>query len=71
MLARARGWVRDEVARVIAEELATASRDTVNALELSLSFEAWDQLRTAQGLSAARTSATVTLLLRALLAPAR
>ena len=30
-------------------------RDTVNALELALSFEAWDQLRSAQGLSSART----------------
>ena len=70
MLARARGWVRSEVERVFVEELATSSRDTVNALELCLSFEAWDQLRAAQGLSAARTSATVTDLLRALLDPA-
>jgi len=71
MLARARGWVRAEVERVFAEELAAAGdRDTVNALELALSFEAWDQLRAAQGLSATRTSATVTRLLRALLDPA-
>jgi len=69
-LGRARGWVRGEVERVFAEEVAGGGRDTVNALELALSFEAWDQLRAAQGLSAARTSATVTRLLHALLDPA-
>jgi len=69
-LARARGWVRAEVERVFAEELATSGRDTVNALELALSFEAWDQLRSAQGLSSNRTAATVTQLLHAILAPA-
>jgi len=69
-LARARGWVRDEVERVFADELRTSERDTVSALEVALSFEAWDQLRAAQGLSAARTSATVSRLLRALLEPA-
>jgi TetR/AcrR family transcriptional regulator, regulator of autoinduction and epiphytic fitness len=69
-LARARGWVRGEVERVFAEELATSGRDTVNALELALSFEAWDQLRSAQGLSPNRTAATVTNLLHAILAPA-
>jgi AcrR family transcriptional regulator len=66
-LGRARGWVRSEVERVFAEELGTGARDTVNALELALSFEAWDQLRSAQGLSASRTSATVTRLLHSLL----
>jgi AcrR family transcriptional regulator len=66
-LARARGWVRAEVERVFAEELAASPRDTVNALELALSFEAWDQLRSAQGLSAARTSAIVTGILHSLL----
>jgi len=66
-LARARGWVRAEAERVFAEELAASSRDTVSALELALSFEAWDQLRSAQGLSAARTSATVTRMLHAIL----
>ena len=68
-LARARGWVRAEVERVFAEELDRAGRDAVAAVELALSFEAWDQLRSAQGLSSARTAATVTLLLRSLLAP--
>ena len=69
-LARARGWVRAEVERVFAEELATSGRDTVSALELALSFEAWDQLRSAQGLSATRTGATVAQLLHGLLDPA-
>lgn len=69
-LARARGWVRAEVERVFAEELATTGRNTVDALELALSFEAWDQLRSAQGLSSSRTSAILSELLHALLAPA-
>ena len=69
MLGRARGWVRAEVERVFADELRSASKDTVSAVELALCFEAWDQLRSAQGLSAARTAATVTAMLRALLDP--
>lgn len=68
-LARARGWVRSEVERVFAEELRTAGKEAASALEVTLSFEAWDQLRTAQGLSASRTAATVTHVLHALLAP--
>ena len=68
-LARARGWVRAEVERVFAEELGDAGREAVAAVELALSFEAWDQLRSAQGLSPARTAATITRLLRSLLAP--
>jgi TetR/AcrR family transcriptional regulator, regulator of autoinduction and epiphytic fitness len=69
MLSRARGWVRAEVERVFADELAGRGRDTVAAVEMGLSFEAWDQLRTAQGLSPARTAAAVTRLLGALLEP--
>lgn len=69
-LGRARGWVRAEVERVFADELRHAGRDTASALEVALSFEAWDQLRSAQGLSAARTSATVAEIVRSLLAPA-
>jgi AcrR family transcriptional regulator len=68
-LARARGWGRAEVERVFAEELDQAGRDVVAAVELALSFEAWDQLRSAQGLSSARTASSVTRLLRSLLAP--
>ena len=40
-----------EVERVFADELADAGRDTAAAVELALSFEAWDQLRSAQGVS--------------------
>jgi AcrR family transcriptional regulator len=69
-LARARGWVRDEVERVFADELDGANRDAAAAIELALSFEAWDQLRSGQGLSPTRTAATVTRVLHALLAPA-
>jgi AcrR family transcriptional regulator len=69
-LSRARGWVRAEVERVFADELRSAGRDDASALEVILSFEAWDQLRTAQGLSIARTSSTVSHILRSLLAPA-
>jgi AcrR family transcriptional regulator len=68
-LARARTWVRTEVERVFATELATAGRDAAAAVEMALSFEAWDQLRAAQGLSPARATATVTLVLTALLQP--
>jgi len=71
MLARARGWVRAEVERVFAEELGSAGRDAVSAVELALSFEAWDQLRSAQGLSLTRTSATITRTLCSLLASPR
>ncbi len=60
---------RAEVERVFAEELDHAGRDVVAAVELALSFEAWDQLRSAQGLSSARTASSVTLLLRSLLTP--
>ena len=69
-LARARGWVRGEVERVFATELATQPRDTVAAVELALSFEAWEQLRAAQGLSPARAAATITRTITALLTSA-
>jgi AcrR family transcriptional regulator len=68
-LARARGWVRAEVERVFAPELAGAGRDVAAAVEMALSFESWEQLRAAQDLSPARASATVTRILTALLAP--
>ncbi|MEQ1787286.1 MAG: TetR/AcrR family transcriptional regulator [Acidimicrobiales bacterium] len=66
-LGRARGWVRTEVDRVFAPELAEANGDTATAVELALSFEAWDQLRTAQGVSVTRAAATVTRMVTALL----
>jgi AcrR family transcriptional regulator len=68
-LARARGWVRAEVERVFAAELATAPRDTAAAVELALSFEAWDQLRSAQEVTPVRASAIVRRTLTALLGP--
>jgi hypothetical protein len=66
-LARARGWVRSEVERVFAPELVTAHRDVTTAVELVLSFEAWDQLRSGQGVSLARATATVVRTVTALL----
>ncbi len=69
-LARARGWVRAEVERVFAAELR--GRDTAAAgLELALSFEAWDQLRSAQRLSTPRARSTVGSVVRAVLADDR
>ena len=69
-LARARGWVRSEVERVFAPELATAHRDVTPAVELVLSFEAWDQLRSGQGVSLPRATATVVRTVTALLSNA-
>ena len=69
-LGRARGWVRGEVERVFADELAGAPRDTASAVELALSFEAWDQLRAGQGISPLRATAVVTRTVAALLGPA-
>jgi AcrR family transcriptional regulator len=57
-LARSRAWFRDEVRRVFAAEQPDA--DTLAALEAALSWDAWDQLRSAQGLSAARAGRAVT-----------
>ncbi len=66
-LARARGWVRAEVERVFAPELAGTPRDTASAVEMALSFEAWDQLRVAQGMSPTRAASAVTRLVAAVL----
>jgi len=68
-LDRARSWVRVEVERVFADELAEAGWHATAAVELVLSFEAWDQLRSAQGVSAERAAATVTGMVLALLGP--
>jgi hypothetical protein len=65
-LARARGWQRAEVERVFATELATAPA-SVAAVELAFSFEAWDQLRSGQGLPVARAAAAVRSTVTALL----
>jgi TetR/AcrR family transcriptional regulator of autoinduction and epiphytic fitness len=66
-LARARGWQRAEVERVFATELATAPGASVAAVELAFSFEAWDQLRSGQGLPVARAAAAVRGTVNALL----
>lgn len=58
---QARAWVRAELERVFAPELAAADDPTVPAaLEAICSFEAWDQLREGQGLSVAEAEAVVT-----------
>ena len=67
-LARARGWLRSEVERLFEAELAALEPSATSAVEVALSFEAWDQLRSQQGLSVARSSTAVTRLVqRALL----
>lgn len=67
-LSRARGWLRSEVERLFEAELAALDPSATAAVEVALSFEAWDQLRSQQGLSVARSSAAVTRLVqRALL----
>ena len=67
-LARARGWLRSEVERLFELELSGLDPTAASAVEMALSFEAWDQLRSQQGLSVARASAAVTRLVqRALL----
>lgn len=55
-LLQARGWLRDGLADVFGEELAAAGPARAAALEALVSFEAWDQLRTAQRLSPAEAT---------------
>jgi TetR/AcrR family transcriptional regulator of autoinduction and epiphytic fitness len=51
-LGRVRDWLRAEIDRVFSEELAAAANPAVaSAVEMAMSFEAWDQLRTSQLLS--------------------
>lgn len=47
-LAKVRAWQRAEVERVFAPELAGLDDATTDALELVMTFEAWDQLRAVQ-----------------------
>lgn len=70
MLELAREYLRGEIQRVFANELARR-RDaavTVPALEVALSFEAWDQMASGQGLDADARQATTVRLVSALLA---
>ena len=66
-LALARGWLRAEIERVFADELAGGADATRAALEVALSFEAWDQVATAQGLRPAARRAAIARLVHALL----
>lgn len=67
-LQRARGWLRTEIDRVFVDELSRiADPDVAAALEAVLSFETWDQLRTAQGRSSERTAASLRHTVTALL----
>jgi AcrR family transcriptional regulator len=70
-LTRARGWLRSEAERVFAKEIAAAAdKDVIEALEVTLSFESWDRLRTWQGLSVSRATSVVSRTVNALLQPA-
>jgi AcrR family transcriptional regulator len=71
MLDLARQYLGSEIQRVFGEELdgRADSEVTVRALELALSFEAWDQMASAQGLDAGARQATTVRLVGALLAP--
>jgi AcrR family transcriptional regulator len=66
-LALARGWHRSDMERVFARELADAPESTRAALELALSFEAWDQVAGAQSLKPAARRAAIGTLVHALL----
>jgi AcrR family transcriptional regulator len=70
-LARVRGWLRSEIERVFATELAGAAPAAAGGLELIMSFEAWDQLRTAQELGAPEAAGVVRDAALALLAGPR
>jgi AcrR family transcriptional regulator len=51
-LSRVRGWLRSEIDRVFAAELDRPDGTlAASSLEVLMSFEGWDQLRTAQELS--------------------
>jgi AcrR family transcriptional regulator len=60
-----RRWFRGEIERVFARERPDAT--TVAAVELALSWEAWDQLRSAQAQSVARARRAVIRTVAALL----
>lgn len=67
-LAHARVWLRTEIDRVFAPELARIDDpDVFAAVETALSFETWDQLRSAQGRAPERAAASITHTLTALL----
>jgi AcrR family transcriptional regulator len=68
-LRRARTWLRAEVERVFAAEIRRLDDpDLVAALEVLLSFEAWDQLRVAQERPVEEAASSVRRAVLALLA---
>ncbi len=71
MLDLARQYLGSEIQRVFGAELQerTDAEVTVRSLELALSFEAWDQMASAQGLDSDARQATTAHLVAALLAP--
>lgn len=70
MMELAREWLRGEIRRVFGRELSGRSDldGTLRALEMALSFEAWDQLASGQGLDAPTRQATTAKVVGALLA---
>jgi TetR/AcrR family transcriptional regulator of autoinduction and epiphytic fitness len=68
-LTRARLWLRTEIERVFAPELGHLDDDgaTLAAVELALSFEAWDQCASGQELGGPARRAVATRVLTALL----
>ncbi len=59
-LRRVRGWLRAEIDRVFATEVASRAHSSVApAVEVLMSFEAWDQMRITQELTASEASAVV------------
>jgi AcrR family transcriptional regulator len=73
-LGLSRAWVRKEIERVFGEDLTrrdeeagVAEGTTLAALDLAFSFEAWDQLTTAQALSRAEVRTVLVRTVTALL----
>ena len=56
---RVNRYLRGQLATLFADELATAPDGTLEAIDALTSWEVWERLRTAQGLSAARAEAMV------------
>jgi AcrR family transcriptional regulator len=66
-LATRRSFLRAQLAELFAPELAEAGRFVLPALDVLCSFESYELLRVDQGLSRAKTEATLTAALTALL----
>jgi AcrR family transcriptional regulator len=58
--------MRANLEAVLSPHLAEAQRDLVEAIDVLLSFDAWDRLRTAQGLTAERAESVLQQAARAL-----